>query len=333
MFFVDPEGATDPHINLAIEEHILRNMDNRDGGVFLYINEPSIIIGRNQNPFEEVNLEFAEAHHLHIVRRLSGGGTVYHDLGNLNFSFITNQRKEDFRNFRKFTSPVIRVLRSLGVDAQLSERNDILVEGRKVSGNAQYIAAGRMLTHGTLLFNSELNNLAQALKVDASAFDSKSIKSVRSRVANISEFLVEPLDIETFRRRLLKGISGGAEALQWYRLTQDDWASIEQISAQRYRAWEWNFGHSPPFSLQKTRRFAWGEFKVQLEIANGMIQSIQMVGENFTVNGTSGIEKALTGVRYEREHMRAALAELCAGEDSRATAAGELARSLADWLI
>jgi lipoate---protein ligase len=332
MFLIDQGGITDPRTNLAIEEHILRNLKNLEGGVFLFINEPSIILGRNQNPFEEVNLEFAEAHRLHIVRRLSGGGTVYHDLGNLNFSFVTHQRKEDFHNFRKFTAPAIRVLHRLGVDAQLSSRNDILVDGRKVSGNAQYIAAGRMLTHGTLLFNTDLSNLSQALKVNAGAIDSKSIKSVRSRVANIGEFLKEPLDIQTFRLKLTEGIFAGSQEFPRYRLTQDDWASIQQISADRYQTWEWNFGHSPQFSLKRTHLFPWGEIEARLDIANGLIRSIQFSGTSLGEYSTASLEKALTGARYERQHIRATASERN-GRDDRSGPIAELAQSLGDWLI
>jgi lipoate-protein ligase A len=333
MLLIDAEAVTDPRTNLAIEEHILRNLKNLEDSVFLYINEPSIILGRNQNPFEEVNLQFAEAQRLHIVRRLSGGGAVYHDLGNLNFSFITNQRKEDFHNFRKFTAPAIRVLRRLGVNAQLSSRSDILVEGRKISGNAQYIAAGRMLTHGTLLFDTDLSSLTQALKVDANAIDSKSIKSVRSRVANISEFLKAPLDMENFRLRLLRGIFAGLQDIPRYRLAEDDWASIRQIAAERYQTWEWNFGHSPPFSLQKTHLFAFGEITARLDIAGGMIRSIQFSGDSREEYGFARLEQALAGVRYERQHIQAAVSELHAAEHWGSLPADEFLQTLENWLI
>jgi lipoate-protein ligase A len=332
MFWIDNEDVTDPHTNLAIEEHVLRNLKNLQAVVFLYINQPSIILGRNQNPFEEINLEFAEAHGLHVVRRLSGGGAVYHDLGNLNFSFITNQRKQDFHNFRKFTAPAIRVLRRLDVNAQLSSRSDILVEGRKISGNAQYIAGGRMLTHGTLLFNSNLSNLTQALGVDAGRVESKSIKSVRSRVTNISEHLLAPLDMQIFRLNLLEGIFAGAREIPRYRLTAHDWATIRQISAERYQTWEWNFGHSPPFSLQKTHLFPFGEITARLDIANGVIQSIQFIGDSLGEYGSATLEKALTGARYERQHIRVATSDLIGNVD-RSGPIAELAQSLGDWLI
>jgi lipoate-protein ligase A len=332
LVFVDNQGVTDAHINLAIEEHILRNLELQEGRVFLYINQPSIIVGRNQNPYEEANLPFAEAQHLPILRRLSGGGTVYHDLGNLNFSFITLQRPEDFHNFRKFTTPILSALQGLGIDAQLNQHNDIVVAGRKVSGNAQYIAGGRILTHGTLLFDSDLSNLALALKASAGAIASKSIKSVRSRVANLSEFLNEALDMQSFRLRVLDGIFAGAGESPTYRLTQDDWVAIRRISAERYQTWEWNFGRSPRFSLQKTRQFRWGEVQADLEIENGLIRSIQFHGAGFGPEQAASLEQALSGVRYAREHIRATVAGF-QGSQAGNRPIVELARSLEDWLI
>ena len=331
MYFVDNEGVRDPRTNLAIEEHILRNLDCMEDGVFLYINEPSIIIGRNQNPLEEVNLEYAEAHHIQVVRRLSGGGTVYHDLGNLNFSFITQNRKEDFHNFRKFTAPVIRVLQRMGVDTQLNNRNDIVVDGLKISGNAQYITIGRMLTHGTLLFQSDLSSMAEALKASAIDIHSKSIKSVRSRVANISDFLKKPMDMETFRLKLLEGILEGGKENSRYRLSEDDWARIKQISTQHYQTWEWNFGRSPRFSIQRKHIYREGEIEARLDVEDGLIRSIKFYGIPSSEEDTADLERALTGVRYERQHIQAALSNL---DDQRnGFLTGVFVKSLGDWLI
>src|SRR5690606_20034539 len=159
-----------------------------------------------------------EKHGIHVVRRLSGGGAVYHDEGNLNFSFITNDDGQSFHNYKKFTEPVVRALRELGVDAELTGRNDIQVGGRKISGNAQYAAKGRMFSHGTLLFNSDLDRVSQALKVKADKIESKGIKSVRSRVANIAEFLREPMTIGEFRAHLLRSIFRGQDPVPEYRL-------------------------------------------------------------------------------------------------------------------
>ena len=172
MLFIDNKGITDPRINLAIEEYALKNLDINESYLLFYINEPSIIIGKNQNTVEEINTDYVEKQGLHVVRRLSGGGAVYHDLGNLNFSFITKDDGESFHNFKKFTEPVVTALHKLGVKAELSGRNDIIAEGRKISGNAQFSTKGRMFSHGTLLFDSEMENVVSALRVKKDKIES-----------------------------------------------------------------------------------------------------------------------------------------------------------------
>ena len=190
MLYVDNKGINDPQINLAIEEYILKNLDIDESYLLFYINGPSIIIGRNQNTIEEINTEFVEKNNIKVVRRMSGGGAVYHDLGNLNYSFITKDEGNSIQdNFKKFTKPVINALRKLGANASLIGRNDIEIDGKKVSGTAQYATAGRMYTHGTLLFHSDLDNVNKALKPKKEKIESKGVKSVRARVGNISEFI------------------------------------------------------------------------------------------------------------------------------------------------
>src|SRR3954447_19355068 len=220
-------------MNLAIEEYALKNLDINETYLLFYINESSIIIGKNQNTIEEINTEHVEGNGIKVVRRLSGGGAVYHDLGNLNFSFITKDDGESFHNFRKFTEPVVAALKKLGVNAELSGRNDILAEGRKISGNAQFSTKGRMFSHGTLLFDSEIEHVVSALRVRKDKIESKGIKSIRSRVANISEFLKEKMDIETFRSLLLKNIFNGADEIPEYVLTEEDWEKINELSKER----------------------------------------------------------------------------------------------------
>ena len=235
MLFIDNKGITDPQINLAIEEYVLKNLGTDDSYLLFYINEPSIIIGKNQNTIEEINTEYVESNNIKVVRRLSGGGAVYHDLGNLNFSFITKDDGDSFHNFRKFTEPVVEALKKMGVQAELSGRNDLEVEGRKISGNAQFSTKGKMFSHGTLLFNSEMEHVASALKVRKDKIESKGIKSVRSRVANISEFLSEPMTIEEFRTEILKNIFDGAVEIPEYVLTEEDWKQIHELSISTIR--------------------------------------------------------------------------------------------------
>jgi len=307
MIFVDNQNNFDPRINLAIEEHLLRTLDTEDDILLFYINQPSIIIGRNQNTLEEINHEYVENNGVHVVRRLSGGGAVYHDFGNLNFSFISNYSRDNFKNFKKFTGPVIEVLRSMGVPAELSGRNDILVEGRKISGNAQYTTSRRMYSHGTLLLDTNLEHLVASLNVKMSKIESKGIKSVRSRVANISEYLNEKMDTVTFRKRLLEGIFNGSSTIPEYKLSDEDWKAIRKLFDERYSTWEWNYGHSPDFNVKKVERFPFGEVEARIDVHKGIIQALKIYGDFQGEGDIQDIENALVGVRFDRASMDEAL--------------------------
>lgn len=307
MLFIDNKGITDAYMNLAIEEYALKNLDINESYLLFYINRPSIIIGKNQNTLEEINKDYVEENGIQVVRRLSGGGAVYHDLGNLNFSFITKDDGDSFSNFRKFTEPVIQALKKLGVNAELSGRNDIVVEGRKVSGNAQFFTKGRLFSHGTLMLDSEIDHVVSALKVRKDKIESKGIKSIRSRVANISEFLKEKLTMDKFRELLLKNIFDGVDEIPEYVLTEHDWEQIQQLSKERYQSWEWNYGMSPKFNIQRTHRFPVGSIDVRLEVDKGIIENCKIYGDFFGTNDVSDIEKRLVGQKYEKASLQEAL--------------------------
>jgi len=310
MLFVSNEQHHDPAVNLALEEYIFRQLPENNYLLF-YINEPSIIIGKNQNTLEEINAEYVKENKLHIVRRLSGGGAVYHDLGNLNFSFIMRDDGSSFHNFKKFTEPVVAALRELGVEAELSGRNDIQVGERKISGNAQFHSRGKIISHGTLLFDSEMENVSSALKVNAEKYVSKSTKSVRSRVANISEFLQEPITIEEFRLKILNFIFAGHDEIPTYRLTEEDWKKVYQLADERYRSWEWNYGRSPQFNMQQRKRIEGvGTFDVRLNVVDGLIQDAAIYGDFFGRGDRNEVAEALVGTRYTEEDLRAVSAKL-----------------------
>ncbi|WP_058302533.1 lipoate--protein ligase [Gorillibacterium timonense] len=306
MLFIDNEGITDPRINLALEEYALKNLPADSDYLLFYINEPSIIIGKNQNTMEEINTEYVDQEGLKVVRRLSGGGAVYHDLGNLNYSFITNDDGNSFHNFRKFTDPVVAALRKLGIEAELSGRNDIQIGERKISGNAQFTQKGRMFSHGTLLFNTELGKVASALRVNAEKFKSKAVKSVSSRVANITEFLDQPMTIEEFRSFLLHSFFEGKD-VQKYPLTEKDWEQVRAISAERYGNWDWNYGKSPDFNYRQVKRLTAGTYDFRLDVQNGRISRASLYGDFFGVGEVAEIEEKLAGVKYDRESVREAL--------------------------
>lgn len=311
MLFIDNQDITNPRINLAIEEYALRHLPLDDSYLLFYINESSIIIGKNQNTIEEINTDYVQENDIHVVRRLSGGGAVYHDLGNLNFSFITKDDGQSFHNFRKFTEPVVQALNKLGVECELTGRNDIQVGERKISGNAQFITKGRMFSHGTLLFNSEIEHVVSALKVNAAKIQSKGTKSIRSRVANISEFLNETMTIAEFRAELLRNIFGlEVDQVPQYHLTETDWAKIHEISAERYQNWDWNYGLSPKSNIQNMKRFPAGIIDIRMDVAEGRINGLKIYGDFFGVGDVTELEDKLSGVRYEESAVREALAEV-----------------------
>ncbi|EMR05329.1 Lipoate-protein ligase LplJ [Bhargavaea cecembensis DSE10] len=308
MKFIDNKGNHDPYINLAIEEYILNTFDtDKDSYLLFYINGPSIIVGRNQNTIEEIDAGYVDKNGIKVVRRLSGGGAVYHDLGNLNYSFITKDDGESFRNFRKFTQPVVDALNNLGVKAELQGRNDLLVEGRKISGNAQFSTQGRMYSHGTLMFDTDIGEVVNALKVKKDKIESKGIKSIRSRVANISEFLEEPMTIEEFRQYILEQIFGGKDKIEYIELTEDDWENIKKLSEKRYGNWDWNYGKSPKFNMSHSKRFPVGGIDVKLDVNKGQIEDAAIFGDFFGVGEVAEIEEALKGAQYSTEGIEKAI--------------------------
>ncbi|GAB6258317.1 lipoate--protein ligase [Peribacillus sp. NPDC101481] len=310
MLFIDNKGITDPRINLAIEEYALKHLNIDETYLLFYINRPSIIIGRNQNTIEEINSDYVDGNGITVVRRLSGGGAVYHDLGNLNFSFITRDDGDSFHNFKKFTQPVVETLEKLGIHAELSGRNDILAEGKKISGNAMFSTKGRMFSHGTLLFQSEMDHIVSALKVKKDKIESKGIKSIRSRVGNIADFLKEPMSVEEFRSFLLQNIFKESGKVTEYVLTETDWEKIHEISEERYQNWEWNYGKSPKFNLQNSHRFPVGSVDIRLEVNRGIIENCKIYGDFFGVGEVTDIEQKLTGIRYEKEAISRVLDEI-----------------------
>ncbi|NEW81615.1 MAG: lipoate--protein ligase [Mariniphaga sp.] len=264
--------STDPYFNLATEEYLLKNNDEE---IFLvYINEPCIVVGKHQNLLSEINLQYALEHNIKLARRISGGGTVYQDLNNLNFSFIHNCANLEKINFTKFTKPILEALREMGLDASFSGRNDLLVDSKKISGNAMHIFKTRVLSHGTLLFNTDLNKLSAALKNQPQNYTDKSIKSVRSKVTNISNYLESPKTIGAFKQILFQIITGKYQNPIIKQITNQETELIHEISKSKFETWEWIYGYSPKYVFQNS--FSVGNLLISLEmqVEKGIIKRV-----------------------------------------------------------
>lgn len=297
-------GSTDPAYNLAFEEYVLRN--RKDGNyLILWQNRNAVIIGRNQNAEAEINRSFVEQHKIKVIRRNTGGGAVYHDMGNLNYSFITDAAAPEERTSSLFTAPVVQALRGLGLDAESSGRNDILVSGRKVSGTAQQLLGGRILHHGTLLFDSNADMIAGALNPDPTKFQSKSVQSVRSRVGNIRGALAQDMDMTAFWSYLKTAlVQGGITPTS---LSADELAEIRKLQAEKYDTWQWNFGKSPKFHTCCKHRFPEGLLEIHLNVAEGSIAGIQILGDFLALTDLLPLENALTGCPYKEDAVLSVL--------------------------
>ncbi|MBO1305061.1 lipoate--protein ligase [Enterococcus sp. 669A] len=316
MIYVPNDQERDPRVNLAIETYLLRNMPLDEPILLFYINEPSIIIGRNQNTIQEINKEYVEEHNIKVVRRLSGGGAVYHDTGNLNFSFIMPDDGNSFRDFKKLTEPIVEALHKLGVEgAELKGRNDLVIEDKKFSGNAMYSTNGRMFAHGTLMFDSDVDEVVNALEVRKDKIESKGIKSIRSRVTNIKPFLPEDkqdMTTEEFRQAILLQIFGvdSVDQVKTHELNEEDWKAINQISDEYYRNWDWNYGRSPEFNLERRQRFAIGSIEVRLNVADGEIKEAKIFGDFFGLGEIKDVEDQLVGTKYEKAALEAVVDQI-----------------------
>ena len=293
---------TDPYFNLAAEEYVLKNFE-RDS-FMLWRNEPAIIVGKHQNTLAEINQEYVKENMIKVVRRLSGGGAVFHDLGNLNFTFIASGENHQLVDFRKFTQPILEVLQKLEIEARFEGRNDLTIDGRKFSGNAEHVHKNRVLHHGTLLFSSQMADLSSALKVDPDKFQDKAVKSVRSRVTNISEHLKTPLSVLEFRDLVLKHVMESTPGAELYSFTQDDIAAIARLRDEKYITWDWNFGYSPKYNFRKTVKTNGGKLEVTLEVVNGTIEKARFFGDYFNKLDPVDIEQALTGTLHNETAIR-----------------------------
>ncbi|MFC0345561.1 lipoate--protein ligase [Epilithonimonas hispanica] len=294
--------------NIASEEFLLTKFPTED--IFLlYINAPSIIVGKFQNTLAEINLDYVNDNNIKVVRRLSGGGAVYHDLGNLNFSFHTLLGTNDFLDFGEFTSPIIKILKDWNINANLEGRNDLLVDGKKFSGNAKLAKGGKMIQHGTILFNSEMSVLSDALKINPLKFIDKATKSNRSRVTNLIDFLPTGATIEVLKQKLideiLKDFNGKV-----YNLTDQDIQEIEKLAKEKYETWDWNFGFSPNYNFKKAIKIPAGFIEIHLDVEKGIIKKAKIFGDFFASKSIEELEDLLIDEKHDIENLNQVLSKI-----------------------
>ena len=290
--------TTDPAWNLAVEEYVFDHLPKDRMYVMLWQNDHAIIIGKHQNTLAEINESYVKEQGIRVVRRLSGGGAVYHDMGNLNYTIIADAR-EDSLDFGRFCDMVIRALAKAGVQAERNGRNDMTIDDKKFSGNAQYVRGGRIMHHGTILFDSDMSVLAGALRVDPAKIQAKGIKSVRSRVTNVRPYLPEDLTLAQFRAFLLESILEQFPG-EKYELSETDIAAISAIKEKRYGTWQWNFGSSPACTVTKKQRFeGCGTVEAYIDMDKGCIKEISFRGDFFAAEDPAALADALANCPLE----------------------------------
>lgn len=303
--------SLDPFFNLAAEEYLVKN--SQDEIFMLWQNDNTIVIGRNQNTLSEINYDYVKENDINVVRRMSGGGAVFHDIGNINFTFILNS-ESDFSNYAKFTQPIIDFLHTLGVEASLSGRNDLLIGDKKISGNAQYMHKNRILHHGTLLYSAESDKLTASLKVSEDKIKSKGIKSVKSRITNIKNHLKTQMTAQDFIEKLAIFMKSQGDISCEYDLSKDK-AEIEKLRDEKYATWDWNFGYSPKYSYTKKKRFPSGCVEVCMNVnSNGCIEDVSIFGDFFSKNDINELCELIKGHKHEYTELGNILKTVCVSD-------------------
>lgn len=294
---------TDPLYNMAFDEYALEQLPLDEPLFFLWQNSPSVIIGLNQNVYSEVNLDYLREHGITLARRVTGGGAVYHDLGNLNYTIVGRSADLE-RDYPKYAHYMLHALRALSVDAELSGRNDILVGGRKVSGYAKRVYKDRLMVHGTLMYDVDLQRLTDALTPSVEKLAAKGISSVRSRVDNLRNYLPHTItNVSDLLHQLEQHLSRQYED-QEYLLNEEQLAAITRLRNQKFATYEWIYGRSPHTSLVRSARFSCGRIEVSLQISEGSIAECHISGDFMGNLSAAQLESLLQGVRYERDALR-----------------------------
>jgi len=290
-----------PYFNIASEEYIFRNF--REDCFMLWRSEPSVIIGKHQNTLAEINWDFIKKHDIKVVRRLSGGGAVYHDPGNLNFTFIKHGRNRKLMDFKKFTDPVIKALAKMSVIAKFEGKNDLRVDGLKISGNSEHVFRNKVLHHGTLLFDSNLDNLENAIKKEKDHYSDRAVKSIRSQVTNISSHLRNNISISEFRELMQSFMFNYFPGTVFYHFTNEEITKINNLVKEKYSGWEWNYGCSPRYMMKKVITAGDHRITVELTVTKGIIEKFKIDDSGQFGEVTEKICAAVTGLQHEETSL------------------------------
>lgn len=305
MIYIET-GSTDVYYNFGLEYYFAAVKQLEEPVFLLWRTQPTVMVGKYQNTLEEINQQYVEEHGIQVVRRMSGGGTIYTDMGGWQFTFIEYGDTSAI-HFQEYIAPIIDALHALGAPAEFNGRNDLLISGKKFSGNAQYKLAGNTIHHGSILFDTDIEQMVKSTTVDEYKIISKSIKSVRDRVTNIREHLKEPMDTEAFKEHMISYIMRGSS--KRYEVTDEDRKVIEQLGEEKFRSWESRYGSNPKCSITKTGRFAGGKITFHLEVKKGIILSAQVQGDFFGTEQAEHLKDALIGCRFEKEEIVRTLAQ------------------------
>ena len=304
--------SIDPYFNIASEEVLLKH--RKEDYFLLYRNQPSVVVGKHQNTLAEVNMDYVRDKGFHVVRRISGGGTVYHDLGNINFAFITTGKEGELVDYARHTLPLIKAMEKLGLAVSLGKRNELLLDGKKISGTASHVYKNRALHHGTLLFSSAMKELGDSLRVKSDRFRDRAVKSIPSRVTNVREHLVDKMSVENFMMHIYGYTLENMEGAVSYSYRGKDVEEIKELKDSRFSTWEWNFGYSPRYQFSRDLHIGKAKIALHMNVEKGIIQEVSIQGDFMGARDVHALEEVLVGTIHDPETLRQRLSGIDVGD-------------------
>ncbi|MEG0856865.1 MAG: lipoate--protein ligase [Terrisporobacter sp.] len=308
MIYVE-NNSLNPYFNFALEYYLMNEKDLGDDIIFMFWRtNPTLMVGKFQNTIEEINQKYVEDNQINVVRRITGGGTIYTDLNGWQFTFITKNSRSSEIDFATFTKPIIDALKSQNIEARFNSRNDLLINGKKFSGNAQCIKDGCRLHHGSILFDTNIEAMVKSITVAEEKIISKGIKSIKERVTNVSSHLDKKMDALEFKELMLDSLLKESQGV--YKLNEEDIKRVNEIKKEKFETWEWNYGASPKFNITKWKRYDGGKVEFKIDVNKGIIQNCVINGDFFGEGEVSDITSSLLGCKYNKEDIKNILSKI-----------------------